>query len=70
MCVQPFHGGPLRYLDTVGIDKHVDKMKQLEETYNAPWFKPCQLLKDHGLTGEKFHSWFLLAMQAYNLLIN
>lgn len=52
----PFHGGPFRYLDTVGIDKYVDKMKQLEETYNAPWFEPCQLLKDYALSGKKFHS--------------
>lgn len=51
----PFRGGPFRYLDTVGVGKHVDLMNRLADTYGSQ-FEPCQLLQDYAVTGKKFHS--------------
>lgn len=50
----PFRGGPFRYLDQVGIEKYVSKMRKLADQY-GPQFEPCQLLKDFALTQKKFH---------------
>jgi len=50
----PFRGGPFRYLDTVGTDNYVNLMNGLADTY-GPQFEPCQLLKDHAVSGKKFH---------------
>lgn len=51
----PFRGGPFRYLDGLGVSNYVDKMRHLQDTNSAPWFEPCQLLKDYALSGKKFH---------------
>jgi len=50
----PFRGGPFRYLDTVGVDKYVQKMEGFADKY-GPQFEPCQLLKDYAVSGKKFH---------------
>jgi 3-hydroxyacyl-CoA dehydrogenase / enoyl-CoA hydratase / 3-hydroxybutyryl-CoA epimerase len=39
----PFHGGPLRYADTLGIPNVVAEMEKLATT--EPRFEPCQMLK-------------------------
>ena len=39
----PFHGGPLRYADTLGIPNVVAEMEKLATT--EPRFTPCKLLK-------------------------
>ncbi len=50
----PFHGGPFRYLDTVGVDKYVGMMEGFANKY-GPQFEPCQILKDYAGAGKKFH---------------
>ena len=49
----PFRGGPMRYADTVGIEKIVQEMDSYcsEKT---PHFKPCNLLLEMASTGKQF----------------
>lgn len=51
----PFHGGPFRYLDQVGVGKYVDMMNGFTDKY-GPQFEPCQLLKDYAISKKKFHN--------------
>jgi len=50
----PFLGGPFRYLDSHGADKFVGMMNGIADHF-GPQFEPCQLLKDHAISGKKFH---------------
>ena len=51
----PFHGGPFRYIDTLGADKFVKWMEKFEADYGQR-FTPCQLLKDMAKDpSKKFH---------------
>jgi len=50
----PMHGGPFRYVDTMGAQKVVDAMRKFENAYGTP-FTPCQLLLDMAKSGDKFY---------------
>jgi 3-hydroxyacyl-CoA dehydrogenase/enoyl-CoA hydratase/3-hydroxybutyryl-CoA epimerase len=50
----PFHGGPLAYVDAVGITKIVDDMQTLVQA-GATQYKPCALLGGMAATGKKFY---------------
>jgi 3-hydroxyacyl-CoA dehydrogenase/enoyl-CoA hydratase/3-hydroxybutyryl-CoA epimerase len=41
----PFRGGPFRYMDSMGIDNVVSKLKSYQERYGMR-FAPCQMLED------------------------
>jgi enoyl-CoA hydratase/long-chain 3-hydroxyacyl-CoA dehydrogenase len=51
----PFLGGPFMYIDTVGAQSVVDKMKALEQEH-GPQFAPPQMLLDYASAGKKFHA--------------
>merc|ERR1712156_888 len=50
----PMHGGPFKYVDTMGAQKVVDAMRKFENAYGTP-FTPCQLLLDMAKSGDKFY---------------
>lgn len=50
----PFTGGPFRYVDQVGVDKIVARMKELEQKY-GPKFSARPLLVEMAASGKKFH---------------
>jgi enoyl-CoA hydratase/long-chain 3-hydroxyacyl-CoA dehydrogenase len=50
----PMHGGPFRYVDTMGAQKVIDAMRKFENAYGTP-FTPCQLLLDMAKSGDKFY---------------
>ncbi len=50
----PIHGGPFRYLDTMGISKAVDQLHRLRDQYGAR-FEPAPLLVEMGTTGKRFY---------------
>jgi 3-hydroxyacyl-CoA dehydrogenase / enoyl-CoA hydratase / 3-hydroxybutyryl-CoA epimerase len=51
----PFTGGPFRYVDTVGADTIVNKMKRLQETI-GPLYKPADLLVEMASKNNKFYA--------------
>ena len=51
----PFRGGPLRYADSVGLEKLVGAMELLVDC-GATQFKPCVLLHKLAADGKKFYS--------------
>ncbi|CAM4021327.1 fatty acid oxidation complex subunit alpha FadJ [Vibrio neonatus] len=51
----PFSGGPFRFMDTYGLDKLIEKMRQFELTYGER-FEPCQGLIDRAEAGKTFYS--------------
>jgi 3-hydroxyacyl-CoA dehydrogenase len=51
----PIHGGPFRYLDTMGISKAVDQLNRLRDQYGAR-FEPAPLLVEMGQSGKGFYS--------------
>ena len=50
----PFLGGPFHYVDAIGVQKIVDRLKTLEDKY-GPQFKPAQILVDNAETNNKFY---------------
>ncbi len=48
----PFHGGPLRYADTLGIANVVAAMEKLDTLH--PHFAPCSLLKEMAASNQVF----------------
>ena len=50
----PFRGGPLRYADSIGVEKMVDAMKHLVDS-GAAHFKPCALLRTMAASDKKFY---------------
>jgi 3-hydroxyacyl-CoA dehydrogenase/enoyl-CoA hydratase/3-hydroxybutyryl-CoA epimerase len=50
----PFRGGPLRYADSLGIDKVVDAMKRFADA-GASHFAPCALLQSMAANKNKFY---------------
>jgi 3-hydroxyacyl-CoA dehydrogenase/enoyl-CoA hydratase/3-hydroxybutyryl-CoA epimerase len=51
----PFRGGPLRYADSLGVEKIVGAMEILADG-GATRFKPCGLLRHMAAAGTKFYS--------------
>ncbi len=51
----PFHGGPLRYADTIGIAKLCTALDRLAASVH-PRFTPCRRLRDMKEEGETFYS--------------
>jgi 3-hydroxyacyl-CoA dehydrogenase / enoyl-CoA hydratase / 3-hydroxybutyryl-CoA epimerase len=49
----PFRGGPLRYADSVGVQKIVQTLDRLAA--GAPRFTPCERLRRMAAAGERFH---------------
>jgi 3-hydroxyacyl-CoA dehydrogenase/enoyl-CoA hydratase/3-hydroxybutyryl-CoA epimerase len=49
----PFLGGPLKYVDHLGAENVLNKLKRLEEKY-GPRFAPADLLKRKAEAGEPF----------------
>ena len=50
----PFHGGPFRYVDKIGVGPFVDDLKRFEEQMGAR-FSPCPLLLDMVSENKKFY---------------
>ncbi|MGB0918418.1 MAG: enoyl-CoA hydratase, partial [Flavobacteriales bacterium] len=50
----PFRGGPFRYMDTLGLQKTVDKFNELAKNHGER-FLPPQILLDRAKSGEKFY---------------
>ena len=50
----PFHGGPFRYLDTVGVGKVVDDLKRFSDRFGER-FTPCPMLVSMASNGQKFY---------------
>jgi 3-hydroxyacyl-CoA dehydrogenase/enoyl-CoA hydratase/3-hydroxybutyryl-CoA epimerase len=50
----PFRGGPFRYVDTVGIDRIVFLLEELNARF-APRFQPADLLLEMARTKAKFY---------------
>lgn len=50
----PFTGGPFRYIDAVGADTVVEKMKRLEQKYGV-LYQPADILVDMAAKKAKFH---------------
>ena len=51
----PFRGGPLRYADSVGLEKLAGAMEILSDG-GATQFEPCDLLRRLAADGKKFYS--------------
>ena len=50
----PFRGGPYRYMDSMGIDNLVSKLKSYQERYGER-FAPCDLLVSMAEEGKTFY---------------
>lgn len=50
----PFHGGPFRYVDTLGAGRVVSIMEKLAGAHGKR-FEPCGLLVEHAKRGTTFH---------------
>ena len=50
----PIHGGPFRYLDTLGISKAVEQLLRFRDQYGTR-FEPAPLLVEMGKIGKKFY---------------
>ena len=51
----PFHGGPFRYVDTVGAESVLRWMDKFAGDFGST-FAACDLLKDHARDpSKKFH---------------
>lgn len=50
----PFRGGPFRFVDAVGVDSIVSRLKALEREH-GPRFAPAQVLVDMAAAGQTFH---------------
>ncbi len=50
----PFHGGLLRYADSIGIDKLVKRMEEFDAKFKDGRFKPCAYILNLNQTGKKF----------------
>ena len=50
----PFRGGPLRYADSLGVEKVVAEMERLVES-GAAYFEPCVLLRSLAEDPKKFY---------------
>ncbi len=51
----PFLGGPFQYMDTLGIDKVVNKLKEIELT-QGPKYHPAPVLVSMAEANKRFHS--------------
>ena len=49
----PFHGGPLRFAEYLGLSKVVDELERLAQSEEK--FSPCEILKKHARDGTKFY---------------
>jgi len=52
----PFRGGLLRYADSLGIDRMVERMEKLEARFKDSRFKPCGYILDLKSRGAKFYN--------------
>lgn len=50
----PFHGGPFRYIDTIGAQTLVAHLQSFEQKYGSR-FAPCALLVEKAQKGETFY---------------
>ncbi len=50
----PFRGGPLRYADSVGVDKIAAELSRLAETVGGQ-FAPCALIAEMARNNKRFH---------------
>lgn len=53
----PYTGGVFSYIDTMGTDAFLAKVKKLNRKYGDR-FKPCKLIKDMAKNGESFYGRF------------
>ncbi|MCA9580334.1 MAG: fatty acid oxidation complex subunit alpha FadJ, partial [Myxococcales bacterium] len=51
----PFRGGPFRYVDSMGAQTIVDKLKRYEDRHGTR-FAPAKILLDHAKTGHRFYA--------------
>jgi 3-hydroxyacyl-CoA dehydrogenase/enoyl-CoA hydratase/3-hydroxybutyryl-CoA epimerase len=50
----PFRGGPLRYVDALGVGRLLDSLERLRHAY-GPRFEACELLRDMAQKGQRFY---------------
>jgi 3-hydroxyacyl-CoA dehydrogenase/enoyl-CoA hydratase/3-hydroxybutyryl-CoA epimerase len=50
----PFRGGPLRYADTIGVDRVVAALSRLANEV-GPRFAPCDRLAEMARTQKRFY---------------
>ncbi|MDX5361281.1 MAG: 3-hydroxyacyl-CoA dehydrogenase, partial [Alphaproteobacteria bacterium] len=53
----PWTGGPLSYIDTVGLQEFVARCEALEKLH-GPRFAPTPLLREMAEKGDRFYSRF------------
>ena len=53
----PYTGGPLSYIDTMGVAEFVARCKRYQKLHGAR-YKPCRLLVQMAKNGETFYSRF------------
>ena len=52
----PFHGGLLKYADTVGIDVIINELEKLQAKYKSDRFIPSPYLVKLKQSGKKFYN--------------